>query len=175
VRILTYSRRNKSKQACPRLATCGQSIFCVPTELNPAPYDTAYASFKVKGVTWAGTEISYEKVIKIYHCNWLQQCKWEWGDVILRKHFLIYGFIEGGKQPLTPSRNDSGLFTGGFLFKISALTLIIQIGFCDLPGSVQTNVTNVHYIRITQIKKSIQISIILGHRLYLHHLHRLTG
>jgi hypothetical protein len=74
-----------------------------------------------------------------------------------------------------PNRNDSGLFSGGIRFKISALALIIQIGFCDLPGSVQTNARNVHYFRITQIKKLMQISIILGHSLYLHHLHRLTG
>jgi len=98
---------------------------------------------------------------------------------IISYHIISYHIIsyhtEGSNQPVTPSRNDSGLCSGGVRFKISALALIIHIGFCDLPGSVETNTRHVHYIRITQIKKLIQIIIILKHSLYLHHLHRLTG
>jgi len=65
------------------------------------------------------------------------------GDVILRKHFLRYGSTEGANEPVTLSRNVSDLRSGGVRFKISGLALIIQIGFCDLPGSVQTNARNV--------------------------------
>jgi hypothetical protein len=50
------------------------------------------------------------------------------GDVILCQHFVIYRSIEGGNQPVTPSRNDSVLCSGGVRFKISALAQIILIG-----------------------------------------------
>ena len=41
----------------------GHSICWVFTELNPAPCDTAYASFDAKGLNWAVTVISYKKGI----------------------------------------------------------------------------------------------------------------
>jgi hypothetical protein len=38
--------------------------------LNPAIFDA-------KSLTWTVTVIGYEEGLKIYYCNWLQQCKWE--------------------------------------------------------------------------------------------------